>query len=549
MKKENILRVFLFILFSSLFITMLSSITHFAFVVSQEFYGTIEYNNYIDGENLTASMIYINITISQNAPQSLWLIVPKDWKGNIVTSNNLPIYVRLYPLYTNGEENPFYANLTISYNYYGAFSLALSYKHPYTLLVVEPNAVYFSPMIGHSTWLNRFFIIKITNISIKSVKSVSPYPLKLKIIEKGLEATFSGNTFNRVSLFLITNNSGTFTKLSKGDLTIKTPERYYDIAYNLLNRISSVYYNTMVKLFNNITLGNVLITFYVPESQNDFSVGGYVPYSGGQVGDIYINLLYYRGVEGELSLITLHELVHRFLFKLGLDPNKVLWVHEGLAEYISTSLISDMPASLERRNTLEAIAKNLTTYGFVENWKPGEEISNMLSYYAASYFVFKKLGEMYYGLNGYNKVFKLLMVKQVSNTRDLVEVLNAAWNTNLTSTFINWGFMSLQYVQYNAETSMRKYIENTANTISSLPWWLQPIKWIAEFFITLAKDSLDNNKIFLAMFYTMIALLISAYGLIMQFVFVLLLLVMIIIILISKMNKRRIKFNVLLPKG
>lgn len=539
MKKENILRAFLLILFSSLFITMTLNTMHLTFASGQEFYGTIEYNNYIDGTNLTVSTIYINITVSQNAPRSLWLIVPKGWNGDIVTSNNLRVYTQLYPLYTNGEENPFYSNLTISYNFYGAFSLALSYKHPYTLLIVEPNAVYFSPMIDHSTWLNRFFIIKMVNVDIKSVRSASPYPLKLKIIGRSLEATFSGNTFNRVSLFLITNSNGTFSKLSKGDLTIKTPERYYDIAYNLLNQIYSIYYNTMVKLFN-ITLGNVLITFYVPESQDDFSVGGYVPYSGGQVGDIYINLLYYRGIEGELPLITLHELVHRFLFKLGLDPNKVLWVHEGLAEYISTSLMNNAPAALERRNTLETIARNLTTYGFIENWRPGAETNNILNYYAASYFVFKKLGEMYYGLNGYSKVFKLLMVKQVSNTRDLVEVLNTAWSTNLTSTFISWGFMSLQSVHYNAETSMKRYIENTANAIASLPWWLQPIKWIAEFFITLAKDSLDNNKIFLAMFYTIIALLMAVYGLLAQFVFVLLLLAMIIIIIIGKINKRRI---------
>lgn len=537
MRKENILRTLLFILFSSLFITMILNTTHFTiFAAGQEFYGAIEYINYIDGTNLTTSMIYINITIFQNAPHSLWLIVPKDWKGPIITSNNLTVYHKLYPLYTNGEENPFYANLTISYNYYGNFSLTLSYSHPYTLLIVEPNAVYFSPMIGHSTWLNRFFIIKMVNVNIKGVRSALPLQLKSKIIGNGLEATVSDNTFNRVILFLITSDNSTFIKLSNGNLTIKTPERYSNVAYNLLNQISNIYYNTMIKLFNT-DLGNVSITFYVPESQDDFSVGGYVPYSGGQVGDIYINLLYYRGIEGELSLITLHELVHRFLFKLGLDPNKVLWVHEGLAEYISISLISDVPASIERKNSLETIARNLTTYGFVENWRPGESVNNILTYYAASYFVFKKLGEMYGGLNGYNKVFKLLMVNRVSSTRDLVEVLNTAWNTNLTLTFINWGFMSLQHVQYNVEISIRRYIENTANTIASLPWWLQPIKWIAEFFINLAKDSLDNNKIFLAIFYTIIALIFT-YGLLMQLVFVLLLAV-IIVIIVTKLHKRK----------
>jgi hypothetical protein len=144
---------------------------------------------------------------------------------------------------------------------------------------------------------------------------------------------------------------------------------------------------------------------------------------------------------------------------------------------------------------------------------------------------------MYGGLNGYNKVFKLLMVNRVSSTRDLVEVLNTAWNTNLTLTFINWGFMSLQHVQYNVEISIRRYIENTANTIASLPWWLQPIKWIAEFFINLAKDSLDNNKIFLAIFYTIIALIFT-YGLLMQLVFVLLLTV-IIVIIVTKLHKRK----------
>ncbi len=530
-------RVFLFILFSSLFVIMIVSNTNPRLVPAQEFYGMITYTNYVNGLNLTISTIYINITIYQNAPRSLWLIVPKDWKGSIITSNQLPVNIKLYPLYSDNEENPFYANLTISYSNYNTFSLLLSYSHPHTLLIVEPNAVYFSPLIGHSSWLNRRFIVEIENVSIKEVKSASPRPSDLKIIKNGLEAVFGNGAYSRVNLFLVTSG-GSFVEVSKGNLTIKTPKRYYNIANDLLEQVSRIYYNNMIKLFN-VTLRNVLITFYIPERLDDFSVGGYVPYSGGEVGNIYINLIYYRGIDGELLLITLHELVHRFLFKLGLDPNKVLWVHEGLAEYVSTSLIN-VPASIERKNLLESIAKNLTNYGFIENWKPGEPVNNILSYYAASYFVFKKLGEMYYGLDGYTKFFRLLLKEQVFNTRDVVKVLNKAWNTNLTSIFITWGFASLQSTQFNsAMLEAEKYIENATSITVSLPWWLQPIKWISEFFINMAKDSLDSNKIFLATIYAAIALLISLYALLIQFIAILLLIAATIIIVIDKISKRK----------
>lgn len=496
-------------------------------VHAQQYYGTIEYYNYVNGMNLTTSIIYMNITVYKNAPRSLWLIVPKDWNGDIITSDNLSLNVRKYPLYSNNKENPFYANLTINYNYYDTFSFIIEYKHPYSLLIVEPNAVYYSPLLGHSLWLRRIYVLDIENVSFKEVKSSSPVSAKIVIGKNNLKAVFEGNTFNRVSLFLITNSYDSFINVSKGDISIKTPARYYNIAHDLLNQVSEIYYNNMTKLFN-MYLGNVTITFYVPESQSDFSVGGYVPYSGGNVGDIHVNLIYYRGISGELLLIILHEMVHRFLFKLNIDPNKLLWVHEGLAEYISTTLTKNLPASIDRIETLKNLAKNLNTYGFIENWKPSDQINNILVYYAASYTVFDKLGEKYGGLNSYAKFFRLLSKKNISSTQDVVEVLNSAWNTDVTPLFIEWGFTSLQY---DGKSSLKSYIENIADNATSLPWWMQPAKWIIEAFINIARNSLEKNQLSLAKFYANVALIIYTYAKIASYIVLASIIILIVLLL------------------
>jgi hypothetical protein len=491
---------------------------------AQQYYGSIEYYNYVDGMNLTISMMYVNITVYNDAPNSLWLIVPKDWNGSIVSSNLL-LNVEKHPLYLNDEENPFYANLTI--NYYGSVSFSIIYKHPYTLLIVEPNAIYFSPLLGHSSWLRRTYVLDIKNVGFKAVRSVSPSPAKIITSMDGLRAIFEGSNFNRVSLFLTMNNYEKFVNVSMGNLVIKTPERYYSLAYDLLNQVF-VRYNNMTNLFG-VSLGEIVITFYVPESQSDFSIGGYVPYSGGEVGDIHVNLIYYRGINGELLLIILHELVHRFLFKLNIDPNKLLWVHEGLAEFISTSLTKNLPASIDRIKTLDNIAKNLSNYGFIENWNPSEQVNNILTYYAASYTVFKRLSELYGGLNGYAKFFRVLSGRSVSSTQDIVRALNDAWSTDVTPLFIKWGFASLQY---SDRLSLKIFIENITHNTESLPWWMHPIKWITEMFINMAKDNLEKNRLLLAGFYATIALIIYIY--VMLIPYIVLAFVILLIILIFK---------------
>ncbi|MEM3833493.1 MAG: hypothetical protein QW128_07925 [Thermoprotei archaeon] len=528
MKKQCLSIIFMFILVINTYIVMLMNVSDV--VWAQQYYGSIEYYNYIDGANLTTSMVYINITIYKSAPNSLWLIVPKNWNGNIISSNNLPLNVERHVLYLNNEENPFYVNLTI--NYHGPVSLSITYKHPYTLLIVEPNAAYFSPLLGHSLWLRRTYVLDIRNVSFREIRSVSPSPAKIIIDENGLRAIFEGSSFNRVSLFLTVNNYESFVNISKGDLVIRTPERYYSLARDLLDQVYTRY-NNMTKLFG-FSLEETVITFYVPESQSDFSVGGYVPYSGGNVGDIHVNLIYYRGVDGEISLIILHELVHRFLFKLNINPYELLWVHEGLAEFISTSLIKDLPASINRIRLLNNLARNLSGYGFIENWKPSEQVSDILVYYAASYAIFEKLSELYGGLDGYSKFFRVLSGRRVSSTQDIIEALNDAWNTDVTPLFIKWGFTPLQR---NDVLSLRTFIENVAHNAESLPWWMQSIRWITEIFINMARDNLEKGRLLLAGFYASVALIIYMYVVLLPYI-VLVSIILLILLYFKKLVSR-----------
>ena len=200
----------------------------------------------------------------------------------------------------------------------------------------------------------------------------------------------------------------------------------------------------MDDLFND-TLDRIMVRFFAPLTLPDMSVGGYTPMDPTtfQVGAIYLNLFYFRTSPGIVETIAIHELTHQYQAKVGISPD-LLWIHEGLANYVAVQmgrLLDYDSASTDR--DLEATAAELDgKYGMIQYWKPGVTVSTVFQFYAASYDVFKTLGNAHGGLALYASFFRDLpgLKGGLRSTNVAVHELGLAAKANLFPQFSEWGF-------------------------------------------------------------------------------------------------------------
>ncbi len=74
-----------------------------------------------------------------------------------------------------------------------------------------------------------------------------------------------------------------------------------------------------------MTLEDVVVQWFLPDFESLLSVGGFVPLFTGGLGEININIVFIRAVNGTVEDIAAHELVHRFLGKAGISPKRIIF--------------------------------------------------------------------------------------------------------------------------------------------------------------------------------------------------------------------------------
>jgi hypothetical protein len=144
-----------------------------------------------------------------------------------------------------------------------------------------------------------------------------------------------------------------------------------------------------------------------------------------------------------METIAVHELTHQYEAHAGISP-ELLWVHEGLANYVAVQM--GKPLGYDVTSTdldLESTANELNgNYGVIQYWQPGGTVGSLFQYYAASYEVFKTLGDKHGGLSLYSKFFAELheLKDGLRSTNVAVYELGRAAGTNLSPQFTRWGF-------------------------------------------------------------------------------------------------------------
>jgi hypothetical protein len=289
--------------------------------------------------------------------------------------------------------------------------------------------------------------------------------------------------------------------ITDGIFSFETVPRYAEYARSILDLYNRTY-NDLVDLFN-VTLEDANVRFFIPDFESLFSIGGYVPFTSNRMGDININFVFTRYVEGYIEVIALHELVHHFLWKAGVSPRGLLWFHEGMAQYVSMEIANTIgfEGAGTMINEMETAISELKLvvgedFGFLQQWSITSQPQDVGSYYAAAYHVVRSLAEGRGGLDYYALFFKLMNGETITSNAELGYFLSLTSEESVAESLNSWGFNVPDLYLYSP------LLGNVKRVLSEVNPLFQPYKYIAELLYEQAlsnarQDSVNEMNFFL----------------------------------------------------
>jgi len=459
---------------------------------------------------------FTNVQINFNSTDALgdsWVFVPRfsNWnysvtRGTITQSSIVETdQVISQSLY-------FYQAFRFRYQSSGTFNMTVRFDHDSAALIIEPRGIFYSPQIGFEpSSSSRAEVLFYSSFIVKSNLAVvvganGNYPAAMVQPNRVL-FNLPENIVRLQVEFSTQQTTPSYTTLMSSDnktFTFKSVTRYQTYARSVLNFYDRIYSANLTRLFN-VTLDSVAVQWFLPDFQSLLTVGGFVPvFTGEQLGEININVAFIRAVNGTIEVIAAHELVHRFLGRTGLSPNDFLWLHEGMAQYISVNLVSDLgyDGGKSEKGNLEngatRLIQNLGGENFgslsLQDWSPSYQPSNVdISWlYVASYYAVSRLPEIVdrQGYDYYSRFFKLINGAKVDNINVLALYLSTAANASVAITLKNrWGFDLVDL--YNSPVS--DLLKEAGKTIESVNPVFQPYRFFAEYLYRQALISAEQG--------------------------------------------------------
>lgn len=481
--------------------------------------GRILYLYDVDQDGNT--FICINLIYSGLSQGVSWVTVPSYLNWSYVVSDAILNNVEVKSILRGGSKDPFWENFTFSFTSASKFlNLTITYVVPLYTFIFEPNGLFYSSHIEYASNLEgRAEIILPPNSTVNTddvsiiVGSTIKKPSNLMITrfpKNRVLISCSTESNSRIMVyFTLKSASLREEEYRLGVFTFRAPTRYAEYARRILDL-----YNKSLPIFLDVfgvNVDSISVTFFLPSKSELLSgLGGYVPFTGGQPGDIHLNIFYMRAVSGSIELIALHELTHHMVWYAGIGPSR-LWVHEGMAEYFSMEIgwiLGYRDAVSTHRSEIESVLMNIGgKYGFVQSWSMGSIPSNVIAYYAASYKIFKTLGDRYGGLEYYKRFFRI--VKDMGSIRDDSSVITAlgraAGNiTEVFEMFRKWGFTGVSAIE-----EVISILDNAKKTVENLSPLLQPFKLIAQVLISMALEAYSKGYYSRALLYANSATIIA----------------------------------------
>jgi len=425
-----------------------------------------------------------NVTFSDDQPVggAFWMLVPREpGKWSLRVSDGRLENSTLKDTDASFGHMIFYVNLTLFY--FGPITVVINWTLEYGALLLEPQGLFVSPAIFTSRDISCDAKLELPNW-VKNINYATPrYTKKTdnvlqfdlgQIMREG-----GGRIYAFFSLYGQTENS----EFTRENFTVVAPSRYSKLADRVLSTYSKAE-PILQKLFN-ISLGHTYLEFFVPSSEEELPIGGFVPILQDRfsVGNISLNLFYFRTQEGYIESIALHELVHQYCAKAGIAPS-LLWVHEGFANYVSieATYLLGLPGARDLEESLrdEAATVPVSEYHMVEDWTT--ERTNprysVFQHYAVAYSIisdigkeFRNEGEPFDGYTFFANIFHEMVQKglRLDSTLQIVSLMEAA-STNgsrIASMFMSWNFNVLDIYQiYSRIESLREKLRDPSPILS-----------------------------------------------------------------------------------
>ncbi|MBS7612695.1 zinc ribbon domain-containing protein [Candidatus Bathyarchaeota archaeon] len=482
--------------------------------------GRILYVYDIDEDGNT--FISINLIYSGLPRGSSWITVPSYLNWSYVISGAILDNVDVKSIFRSGSLDPFWKNFTFSFTSTSKFiNLTISYSVPLYTFIFEPDGLFYSSHIEYASNLegtaeiilppNSTVISEDVSIIVGSAIKKPSGLLITRFPKNRVLISCSTESNSRIMVyFTLKDMALNEEEYRLGVFTFRTPARYVEYAKRILDL-----YNKSLPIFLDVfgvNVESVTVTFFLPSRSELLSgLGGYVPFTGGQPGIIHLNIFYMRTISGSIELIALHELTHHMVWYAGVGPSR-LWVHEGMAEYFSMEvgwILGYWEAVSTHRSEIESVLTAIgDKYGFVQSWSMGSIPSNVIAYYAASYKIFKTLGDRYGEFEYYKRFFRT--VKDMSSANDDSSIITAlgqaAGNiTEVLGIFKRWGFTGISAIEDIAIA-----MEKAKETVEDLNILLQPFKLIAQILISMALEAYSRGYYSRALLYANSAVTIAA---------------------------------------
>ena len=400
------------------------------------------YDMSFDSDGVTT----VEIRYNGGAPGSgsSWVAVPKNFTRTVTPLAGEITSLAYLQYRVGGEQgtNLFYDNMTFSYSSGNApFSMRVSFNLTDGAMIVEPNGLFYSPLIGVPQSATVEAKLTLPE-GVTDVRDAEPTPASVDDSRSRVNLLFRVTSETRIAVTFKVPWAMQTDRIGEANIEADVPSRYADLG----NRVVALCRNAvplMDDLFKK-SVDRISVKFFVPLTFQQFGIGGYTPIDAStfRTGSIFLNVLYVRSSPGMIETIAIHELTHQYEAGAGISP-ELLWVQEGLANYVAVQMAKALgydAASTEA--DLEATARELNgQYGAIQQWRT-DTISSLFQYYAASYEIFRTLGEQYGDLSFYSRFFHGVaeLKDGLRSTNVAVCQLGVAAGVDLSPEFTNWGF-------------------------------------------------------------------------------------------------------------
>jgi hypothetical protein len=486
----------------------------------------------------TINILYNSGTVGSGAS---WVAIPKNFTETTtlalqgtITSVKRAVY---QPEDAAGA-HPFYDNLTFSYTSDDRpFSMRLRFNMTGSgsgAMIVEPNGFFYSPLIAVPSSASVEAVLTFPD-GVESLDEIQPTPARVDISSSRPQVFFNLLSESRVAVTFTVSWAQETSHIREGKVEADVPSRYLDLGTSMVRLYESAI-PLMDDLFNS-TVDRISMKFFAPSTLPQLTIGGYTPIdpSSFQAGTIYLNLFYFRAQSGTMETIAIHELTHQYEARIGISP-ELLWVQEGLANYVAVQMGNLLgydagPTAADLETAAGELGGN---YGMIQYWRPGGTIVSLFRYYAASYEVFKTLGDKHGGLSLYSSFFRELagLKDGLKSTNVAVYELSLAARTNLAPQFTAWGFELLDLSIISARIAKLR-------AEAELCGPLLPFREQALSHLKLAQDSLYSSPEAAAGHVTIAAFYIETIPMIIGGVVVFIILLVVVAVVANKRSKRK----------